>query len=75
MVAGTDTLKVESFNLRYDNQDNVINAGLKRCEVVISHIQSVKPDILALQEALAHQFSGCSEYQALVLPGIVQPGS
>jgi len=75
VVAGADTLKVESFNLSYDNPDDDINARPKRREMLITHIQSVKPDILALQEALAHQLSGCPEYQTLVLPGIVQPGS
>ncbi|ALS99795.1 endonuclease/exonuclease/phosphatase family protein [Lacimicrobium alkaliphilum] len=60
VVAGADTLKVESFNLRYDNPDDGINAWPKRREMVITHIQSVKPDILTLQEALAHQLDWLS---------------
>lgn len=60
VVAGADTLKIESFNLRYDNPDDGINAWPKRREMVITHIQSVKPDILALQEVLAHQLDWLS---------------
>jgi endonuclease/exonuclease/phosphatase family metal-dependent hydrolase len=44
-----------SYNLRYDNPDDGVNAWPNRKEKVFGVIKKNKPDILGVQEALYHQ--------------------
>jgi endonuclease/exonuclease/phosphatase family metal-dependent hydrolase len=54
-------LKVESFNLRYDNPDDGINAWPKRQQLVLNHLQQTLPDVVGMQEVLAHQLDWLAE--------------
>ncbi len=49
-------LKVMSFNIRYDNPDDGINAWAKRQSMVFSFLNDQQPDIIGFQEVLKHQF-------------------
>lgn len=51
----SDTVEVESFNLRYDNPDDGINAWDNRKEMVLEHLETNAADVISMQEALAHQ--------------------
>ncbi|MBN7820267.1 endonuclease/exonuclease/phosphatase family protein [Bowmanella yangjiangensis] len=49
-------LVVESFNLRYDNPADGANAWPHRRAMVKEHLQNLHPDLVGLQEVLAHQW-------------------
>jgi len=52
-----DIIKVITFNIRYDNPRDSINAWPNRKEIVISFLKEEKPDLFGLQEALWHQYA------------------
>lgn len=45
----------ESFNLRYDNPQDGINAWPNRKLMVLTHLKTLQPDVVGMQEVLAHQ--------------------
>ena len=49
------TVVAESFNLRYDTPNDGINAWPKRQHMVLTHLQTLLPDVVGMQEVLAHQ--------------------
>jgi endonuclease/exonuclease/phosphatase family metal-dependent hydrolase len=51
-----DSIKVMTFNIRYDNPRDSINAWPNRAALVSSFIGNEKPDLLGMQEVLAHQY-------------------
>ncbi len=51
-----NTLKVMTFNIRYDNPGDSINAWPNRVGLVCNLIMNEKPDLLGLQEALWYQY-------------------
>jgi endonuclease/exonuclease/phosphatase family metal-dependent hydrolase len=50
------TIKVITFNIRYDNSRDSINAWPNRAGIVCEFLKSEKPDLLGLQEALWYQY-------------------
>ena len=48
-------LKVITFNIRYDNPRDSLNAWPYRASMVISFLKNEKPDIFGMQEVLANQ--------------------
>ncbi len=48
-------LKVMSFNVRYDNPDDGINAWTNRRDLVYRFLKEQQPDIIGFQEVLKHQ--------------------
>ncbi|HSV88416.1 MAG TPA: hypothetical protein VLH61_07220, partial [Bacteroidales bacterium] len=48
-------LKVITFNIRFDNPTDGINAWLNRIPMVKSYLHEAKADIVGVQEALHHQ--------------------
>jgi endonuclease/exonuclease/phosphatase family metal-dependent hydrolase len=50
------SIKVMTFNIRYDNPEDSTNSWPKRASQVINFIQNEKPDILGMQEVLWHQY-------------------
>jgi len=55
LEAQSDRLSVMSFNIRYDNPGDGVNAWDNRKEAVLQLIGKYKPDVLGLQESLKHQ--------------------
>ncbi|HPC99265.1 MAG TPA: endonuclease/exonuclease/phosphatase family protein [Bacteroidia bacterium] len=55
--SGDDTIKVITFNIRYDNPRDSINAWPNRKDLLIKFLQEEKPDLFGLQEALWHQYA------------------
>ncbi|HEY0922877.1 endonuclease/exonuclease/phosphatase family protein [Rheinheimera pacifica] len=55
------SLVVESFNIRYDNPDDAINAWPNRQHLIYAHLKTLQPDVLGLQEVLHHQLSWLNE--------------
>ncbi|SEH63531.1 Metal-dependent hydrolase, endonuclease/exonuclease/phosphatase family [Rheinheimera pacifica] len=55
------SLVVESFNIRYDNPDDAINAWPNRQQLIYAHLKTLQPDVLGLQEVLHHQLSWLNE--------------
>ena len=58
MLAGfsdAQSLKVMTYNIRYDNPGDSVNAWPNRIEKVSSLIRKHNPDIIGVQEALHHQ--------------------
>ena len=55
--SGSDIIKVITFNIRYDNPRDSINAWPNRKAIVISFLKEEKPDLFGLQEALWHQYA------------------
>lgn len=51
-----DSVKVMTLNLRYDNPRDSTNAWPNRASLVSSFIRNEKPDLLGMQEVLAHQY-------------------
>jgi len=49
-------LTVITFNIRYDNPDDSINAWPNRVGIVCDLLKKEKPDLLGLQEALWYQY-------------------
>lgn len=52
-----DTISVMTLNVRYDNPRDSINAWPNRAKQVENFIKHQDPDILGMQEVLAHQFA------------------
>ena len=65
-----EILKLISFNIRYDNPDDGINAWQNRKEKVVDFLTNESPDILCLQEVLTHQ----NEYLKDMLPDFASYG-
>lgn len=55
------SLVVESFNIRYDNPADAINAWPNRQHLIYAHLKTLQPDVLGLQEVLHHQLSWLNE--------------
>jgi len=51
-----DSIKVMTFNIRYDNPRDSLNAWPNRAGIVSNFIRNEKPDLLGMQEVLAHQY-------------------
>jgi endonuclease/exonuclease/phosphatase family metal-dependent hydrolase len=51
----SQTVTVMTYNVRYDNPDDDVNAWPNRKEKVFEVIKQSKPEILGVQEALYHQ--------------------
>jgi endonuclease/exonuclease/phosphatase family metal-dependent hydrolase len=51
-----DAVKVMTFNIRYDNPEDSINAWKNRSLQVTGFIKSEKPDLLGMQEVLSGQY-------------------
>ena len=56
------TLKVMSFNIRYDNPRDGDHAWNARKQAVIQLINEEKPDLLGIQEGLIHQVKHIEEH-------------
>jgi len=52
-----ETVKVVTFNIRYDNPRDSINAWPNRKDFLINFLQEEKPDLFGLQEVLWHQYA------------------
>ncbi|WP_416307442.1 endonuclease/exonuclease/phosphatase family protein [Neptunicella sp. SCSIO 80796] len=55
---------IESFNLRYDNPGDGVNAWPKRQQTVLAHLQQTQPDVVGMQEVLAHQLDWLDNHLA-----------
>lgn len=64
-------LKVMSFNVRFDNPDDGINAWPNRIRLVEKYMNDEMPDILGVQESLFHQ----NEDLLAIMPGYAYVGS
>ncbi len=51
-----DTLKVMTFNIRYDNPHDSINAWPNRAAFLCSFLEEEMPDLIGMQEVLNHQY-------------------
>ena len=51
-----DHLKVMTFNIRYDNPRDSINAWPNRAVMVSEFLDDEKPDLIGMQEVLLHQY-------------------
>lgn len=49
-------IKVITFNIRYDNRHDSLNAWPNRAAIVCEFLKSEKPDMFGLQEALWYQY-------------------
>ncbi|MBK7131855.1 MAG: endonuclease/exonuclease/phosphatase family protein [Bacteroidales bacterium] len=54
--ADQDVVKVMTFNIRYDNPRDSINAWPKRAAQVCEFIKNEKPDLIGMQEVLLRQY-------------------
>ena len=52
----SETLRVMTLNLRYDNPRDSINAWPNRAEFVSDFLNGEKPDLLGMQEVLVNQY-------------------
>lgn len=52
-----ETIKIMTFNIRYDNPRDSINAWPNRARLVSEFIKSEDPDIFGMQEVLARQYA------------------
>ncbi|WP_438862450.1 endonuclease/exonuclease/phosphatase family protein [Neptunicella sp.] len=64
LTEAASSIRVESFNLRYDNPDDGINAWPKRQQTVLSHLKQTQPDVVGMQEVLAHQLDWLDNHLA-----------
>lgn len=53
---GSDDIRVMTFNLRFDNPADSINAWPNRADMVCRFMNAEKPDLLGMQEVLLRQF-------------------
>ncbi len=65
-----DAVKVMTFNIRYNNPQDSMNAWPNRASLVTRFIKEEKPDLLGMQEVLLAQY----EYLDSVLTGYVSVG-
>ena len=63
-------LRVMTFNIRYDNPNDGENSWPYRREQVVSLVRFFAPDVLGVQESLAHQHA----YMKAALPGYAAIG-
>jgi endonuclease/exonuclease/phosphatase family metal-dependent hydrolase len=70
IVHAQDSLRVMSFNIRYNNPDDGINAWPNRKEMVAQQIIDHQVDLLGVQEALHDQIEDLNR----LLPGFAQVG-
>lgn len=54
-ISQAQSIKLMSYNIRYDNPGDSINAWPNRIDKVASLIRKYDPDIIGIQEALHHQ--------------------
>lgn len=67
----TYELKVMSFNVRFDNPDDGINAWPNRIPLVEKYMKDEMPDIVGMQESLYHQ----NEDLLQIMPGYAYVGT
>ncbi len=60
-----ESLKVTTFNVRYDNPGDSINRWSNRLPVIQSYFESESPDIIGMQEVLINQLNDLKD----ILPG------
>ena len=60
-TAGNESLKIMSFNIRYDNPSDGINNWANRKEFVVSFLSEELPDVIGFQEVLVHQLKYLDE--------------
>jgi endonuclease/exonuclease/phosphatase family metal-dependent hydrolase len=48
-------LRVMTLNIRYDNPDDSLNSWPNRNKIICNFLKNEKPDLLGMQEVLAHQ--------------------
>ncbi len=53
-------IRVMSYNIRYDNPDDGVNAWSQRRLAVVERIAAFQPDVIGLQEVLHHQLEELS---------------
>jgi endonuclease/exonuclease/phosphatase family metal-dependent hydrolase len=53
--SNAQTLRVMTYNIRYDNPQDGVNAWPNRIDKVAGLIQKYNPDVIGVQEALHHQ--------------------
>ena len=62
-------ISVMTFNIRYDNPADSINAWPNRIPIICNFLNEVKPDIIGMQEVLVHQYnyldSVLTDYQSV----------
>jgi endonuclease/exonuclease/phosphatase family metal-dependent hydrolase len=63
-------LKVMTLNIRYDNPSDSLNAWTHRAPIVCNFLKNEKPDLVGMQEVLAHQY----DYLDSVLTGYSSVG-
>jgi len=51
-----DILKVMTFNIRYDNPRDSVNAWPNRAAFLCRFLKDEEPDLIGMQEVLAHQY-------------------
>lgn len=56
-VASSQSVKVMTYNIRYDTEKDGVNKWSNRKEKVAALIQKYDPDLIGLQEALHHQIT------------------
>ncbi len=54
-ISYAQTLKVMTYNIRYDNPEDGINQWPKRIDKVVGIINNYKPDVIGIQEGMHHQ--------------------
>ncbi len=54
-------LKIMTYNLRYDNENDGLNMWENRKELILSQINYYEPDVFGTQEGLYHQLSWLDE--------------
>lgn len=64
-MAFAQPVKIMSYNIRYDNPRDGVNAWANRVDQVVGLIQKYDPDLIGVQEALHHQLQDISR----LLPG------
>ncbi len=52
----SDSIRVMTFNIRYDNPRDSLNAWPNRAAMVSNFVRNEKPDLLGMQEVLVHQY-------------------
>ncbi|TPE44350.1 endonuclease/exonuclease/phosphatase family protein [Pontibacter mangrovi] len=65
ILAQTQTMRVTTYNIRYDNKSDTVNAWQKRLPVIADLVQFHDFDIFGTQEVQHHQLEG----MAKALPG------
>ena len=56
-VSASDTLGITSFNIRYGEANDGVNSWPNRKSLIKNYVQSTRPDILGVQEALIGQIA------------------